>query len=476
MFFFFNYAYAQYECGTEPPKSYTFFDNNKIQDEIDILQNTFRSSPRVYIVSLNVIRDNQGENGPKKYEIENAFSRLNSAYAPINIEFQICGNINYIDNSSLLTLEKKDRTKITSKYNINGVLNIYLFPEIVSNKKRICGFALLPGGDINTKAVFISDGCLNNNSTLIHEMGHFFGLLHTHETYHGIEQVARINCDKLGDGFCDTPADPKLSSSNTSNCRYTGNEHDASGNKYKPDVNNFMSYAPKNCRIHFSNEQMAYISLIAKQENDYINSNCDLPDLSIKAPGSKVISIESFKDFDIEFDILKYNFNDFNDTFTIKIGLSSLYNSFGKTIYTNKILPNKKNRNSFKITIPFDQNILNAKYFLVIIDANEEIEEQNELNNSLRLNISLDKLHKDIDFIFPNPIKNKLSFYTYDSFTGQIDFCIYDINGKFVNEYSFIKYDKNAIFNIENLELKNGMYILSVKKEGESPKNYKFVK
>ena len=47
-----------------------------------------------------------------------------------------------------------------------------------------------------------------------HEMGHFFGLLHTHgysNTVKTDEFVDGSNCNEAGDYFCDTPADPRLS-------------------------------------------------------------------------------------------------------------------------------------------------------------------------------------------------------------------------------------------------------------------------
>ncbi len=53
---------------------------------------------------------------------------------------------------------------------------------------------------------------MNNSSaedgaTIAHEMGHYFGLLHTHETANGTELVNGTNCGTAGDLLCDTPAD-----------------------------------------------------------------------------------------------------------------------------------------------------------------------------------------------------------------------------------------------------------------------------
>ena len=66
--------------------------------------------------------------------------------------------------------------------------------------------------------------CVDNGSTFIHEMGHFFNLYHTHTTTNGEENVLRNNCTWAGDGFCDTPADPRLNSENVEECEYVARE------------------------------------------------------------------------------------------------------------------------------------------------------------------------------------------------------------------------------------------------------------
>lgn len=112
-------------------------------------------------------------------------------------------------------------------------------------------------------------------TTLAHEIGHFFTLEHTHRNSDKgkcrQEAVSRTRkfklkqffgcippkwgkiCEKSGDGFCDTPADPELSSSKVnSSCNYTAGETDNWGDTYHPDENNIMSYSRRSCRNNFS--------------------------------------------------------------------------------------------------------------------------------------------------------------------------------------------------------------------------------
>ena len=107
--------------------------------------------------------------------------------------------------------------------------------------------------------------CTNNpvSTTLIHEFGHHFNLMHTHgdsnEPESTDELVNGSNCSTAGDRVCDTPADPLINGSNVSsvNCMYTGNATDAMGLFYDPDTSNIMSYSPNTCTDSISIEQYA---------------------------------------------------------------------------------------------------------------------------------------------------------------------------------------------------------------------------
>ena len=97
------------------------------------------------------------------------------------------------------------------------------------------------------------------STTLIHEFGHHFNLIHTHGTSNDPgstdELVNGSNCVSAGDRLCATPADPLLNSSNVSsvNCLYTGSATDTLGQVYEPDTSNIMSYSPNICTDFISN-------------------------------------------------------------------------------------------------------------------------------------------------------------------------------------------------------------------------------
>lgn len=98
-------------------------------------------------------------------------------------------------------------------------------------------------------------------TTLAHELGHFLGLCHTHESPPIVEQVQQgagelvdapscnASCPDDPDGLCDTVADPGPESCAVDpECAI----HCASGDR--PDPHNMMAYYPQ-CRTLFSREQ-----------------------------------------------------------------------------------------------------------------------------------------------------------------------------------------------------------------------------
>ncbi len=221
-------------------------------------------------VRVNVLRYSNGSNGISVSEINEAISNLNIIYADAYMEFFICDDINYIDNDELVHITKGDERNLIETYNSPNVINIY-FTHSIKNTfdESICGYSDNEG---RKDIIVINNNCATNNSSLVHEMGHFFSLIHTHGPNDtSTELVDGSNCDTDGDGICDTPADPGLSNANINNfCEYTGSKTDANGDKYTPDTKNIMSYSRKACRNHFTPQQLARMYAFYQTTKSYL--------------------------------------------------------------------------------------------------------------------------------------------------------------------------------------------------------------
>lgn len=223
-------------------------------------------------MKVHIIRRSNGTGGLTTSELSTAMTTLNLRYEAACMAFYVCGSINYIDDDQYYDFNTADEPALTAANNVDDAINIYYANTVGNGSSNYCGYAYYPG---NADVILMANSCANNGSTLPHEVGHFYGLPHTHNG--GNELVNGSNCTSAGDGFCDTPADPNLSGIVNSSCVYTGTATDANGDTYVPDPTNIMSYSRKLCRTFFSTEQLAEIVFNNTYERNYF----DCPDFDV---------------------------------------------------------------------------------------------------------------------------------------------------------------------------------------------------
>lgn len=166
-----------------------------------------------------------------------AIDEMNEVFAEIGIEFYLLG-INHFVDEDLSTIKKnllfnnwdQDWSDLKDHFSEEDVLDIFFLAEIEQNiferigDRYTVAFADMPGNLVSdvTGAEYFSndkkDAIAYNTiyfqqfdiDKLIHEIGHYFGLLHTFETVTSLtrEKVDGSNCANAGDKICDTPADP----------------------------------------------------------------------------------------------------------------------------------------------------------------------------------------------------------------------------------------------------------------------------
>jgi len=256
LFLLLNYSLAQ-DCGT------TISEEESIQLE-KLLQSNETSSRRLVAndavvnipLKFHLFRRTDGSGGLNQSQIDNLIAQVNDYYINANMLFFQEGDINYIDDDDIYDFNADSEGDATVGNTVTNVVNVYLFNSIQLSGSPLCGYTRFPPSADRVFAVY---SCVTNgNTTLEHELGHYFTLYHTHGTTNTgttDELVNQSNCRSAGDRLCDTPADPNLSGQVDSNCAYIGGATDANGDIYKPDPSNIMSYAPDRCADKFSRDQ-----------------------------------------------------------------------------------------------------------------------------------------------------------------------------------------------------------------------------
>ena len=231
------------------------FDFKVFQEFKQAYKTGIRSSVEYLPLKIHIIRHDDQSGGFDPNLVEETIEVANENYFDMGIQFELCGGISFIDKNILYDFDRDRYLDTLIQFNEPDVINVYYINKVISDDENICGFASFPWYD--EEYVVLKNSCAVNGSTLSHELGHYFGIYHTHSTTNGEELVDGSNCVFAGDGFCDTPADPRLRSSTVDkDCNYTGTSRDLNGDKYDPDPTNIMSYSRKECRTYFSPEQL----------------------------------------------------------------------------------------------------------------------------------------------------------------------------------------------------------------------------
>ena len=216
-------------------------------------------------LSVKIILDVNGNTTLNEAGFFNQIERFNQRSQYVNLE--VIETL-YIQSEEYYSLSRNESFAIKeeinpetgSTYHNFETLNVYLAWRVEnSSGQSLCGFAYYPSWNAYNWVTFLANSCADE-STTPHEFGHLFGNFHTHGTSNNFnstnELVDRSNCYSSGDNYCDTQADPRLSTATvTTDCEYIGDYLDRDGVLMIPDTRNYMSYSRRSCRNMFSEEQ-----------------------------------------------------------------------------------------------------------------------------------------------------------------------------------------------------------------------------
>jgi hypothetical protein len=257
-------AQTQNECGTADKQSWF----NKLKSKQPIAD---QRGGQLIIVpyQIHLFKASNGSSNLTLAEIYTEIDSVNHFYANAGLVFVECIAPQIINDDYYYDFDYNlHHTDVLNQFYSNNVVNMYFANTVTSSGgSSLCGYSQYPPSE---DYVMMAANCATNGSTLAHELGHLFGLPHTHGGS-ADELVDGSNCATEGDYICDTPADPTLSNSIVnSNCIYTGTATDANGMPYAPDPNNIMSYSRKNCRDYFSPMQYDVINTTYNDFRNYL--------------------------------------------------------------------------------------------------------------------------------------------------------------------------------------------------------------
>ena len=322
-------------------------------------------------IKAHIVRRTNGSDGLAESDLNDAISHMNTFYANAGMEFFLCDGINYIDNDAYYIFDNSNNSgaeaNLTGANNVNGLINIYFVNSITtSSGGSAAGYAYYPGGP---DVIMMTNNATTNLSTLIHEVGHFFSLIHTHGPSNSTlttELVDGSNCDTDGDLICDTPADPNLSGIVDSNCSYNGFQRDANNAFFTPDTSNILSYSRWTCRNNLTTQQYARIYAAFKTARNYfecstfkvdisadVNATCD-PTLSVNFTDNSVGATSWQWDVDGD-DVIDYTTQNVSHTYStngnydVSLIISDGTNSISKK-FTDFIAVGTEN------SLPVDEN------------------------------------------------------------------------------------------------------------------------
>jgi len=229
--------------------------------------------------------------------IQYAMGKLNSGFEQAGFEFNLCQtnripfspSLEKIYNSNYPT---SNEFIMTDETLVPRALNIYFVPEAIApNGESVCGWASFPAEYYlsGKNWIVVREDCAINNSTLIHEVGHYFNLYHTHQGKNpnlGITEAELVDCSNcgptVGDGVEDTPAEPFMRGKGlyaivNEDCEILCEEKDTNNDVYIVGDNtnyNYMSYAPFDCRSHFTPQQIERMKKSYLVDRNYLSNLC----------------------------------------------------------------------------------------------------------------------------------------------------------------------------------------------------------
>lgn len=256
-----NGTFASFDFLTE-------INNNITEEYATPFDLSFAALDVAINTNFYILKTSSGNTNINLVEIDASLQQANTFFAPIGIQFKK-NNVVLVDEYVYGAINiDTPQVELNIKHARANEINIYLVESIVKDSASFYGYTYFPTED-DKNYIYLAQEHFNgiNLST---QLGHFMGLLATHEPQGGTEHVDGSNCQSAGDYICDTYADPLLFGVVDENCLYQGFSVDPSGDFFAPSVANIMSDAPIKCRCVFTQQQYRRMYYYYKKYRQYL--------------------------------------------------------------------------------------------------------------------------------------------------------------------------------------------------------------
>ena len=203
--------------------------------------------------------------------LEYYIDRLSEAFAPAGLQFCADAEIDFITDDELYQ-------NVQSTYELRTVnptdyaIDVYWCPNVQGG--QLCGSSSYTFSPV--QGIVMQTSCQGESDVspvLIHEVGHYFDLFHTHEFTWGFDCPNGSECAEVGDLVCDTAPTRNLLGTtcvNPADCSLRVEVADCiagypaplcDGTPYlESETTNYMSYLPLACMIEFTPGQHDRVS------------------------------------------------------------------------------------------------------------------------------------------------------------------------------------------------------------------------
>ena len=168
------------ECGTE---SYMTPQQRSIYLQTRDARNSWEKAETTldFPIQFHIVRLSNGLGGFDPLLLPSVMNDINSEYINSNMQFYECATVNFIDDSGNFYFNSTNKSSFSTTHNVSNVINVYFFFRIVNtNNEEICGQASFPWST-GTHSIIMKNNCYD--VSMVHEMGHFYSLWHTHQGY-----------------------------------------------------------------------------------------------------------------------------------------------------------------------------------------------------------------------------------------------------------------------------------------------------